>query len=393
MAMASRAELPIRYAFFAPLAAAALFAGACGRAVPVRIAEARRESLSVPVLCDGTLEPGPSGELRAPEAAEVGDIFVREGQRVETGATVVRLSSTDLLARSRENRSIALTVSADREAAKAELAASEADLARKRKTAEADERLLAAGAISRETRDADAASLREGSARFAAAKSKLASLDGSGGEGSRVALANRTAGDLERRVAALTLRAPFAGIVSGLPRHAGERVEAGQVVASVTDPAHIRVRARVDEPDLPRIAAGQPISVTFDGLPNRRWPGRVTAVAAGLRDDSGRRVGDVLGEISNPDRTLPPNASVNVSIIAGQKDGALVIPRAALQRSGENRWIWVWESGRARRRDVSVGLLGLADAEVTSGLKEGERVILPGGGALSDGARVTVEGS
>ncbi len=379
----------------APLAAAAglaLLAGACHSGVPVRVAQAHREDLSVPVLCDGTLEPGPAGELRALEPAEVADIAVREGERVEAGRIIVRLESSDLFQRSLDNRSAALGLSADRDAARAELARSQSDLELKRKTADGDERLLAAGAISRETRDADAATLREASSRFAAAKSRLDSLQGAG-EGSRVALADRAASALERRVASLTLRAPFAGVVFGLPRHAGERVEAGQVVASVADPAHLRVRARVDEPDLPRIAADQPISVTFDGLPNRRWQGQVKVVSAGLRDDSGRRVGDVLGEISDPDRTLPPNASVNVSIIAGQKNGALVIPRAALQRDGERRWIYVWDAGRARRRDVIVGLLGLADAEVTSGLKDGERVILPGAGTISDGARVTLEGS
>jgi HlyD family secretion protein len=206
-------------------------------------------------------------------------------------------------------------------------------------------------------------------------------------------MSNRTSSDLASRVAALTLRAPSAGVVFGLPRRVGERVEAGQVVASIEDPNRLRVRARVDEPDLPRIAAGQPLSVSFDGLPDRRWDGRVLAVAAGLRDYAGRRVGEIVGEISDPARRLPPNASVNVSIVAGQKAHALVIPRAALQREGSRRWIFVWDSGRARRRDVTVGLLGLSEAEVTQGLREGERVILPGGSAVSEGLRVKVEGS
>ena len=372
-------------------AAGAALTSGCRQTVPVRVAAAHREDLSVPVLCDGTLEPGAAGELRAPESAEVAEIAVREGERVVAGRPLVRLDSPDLASKSLEDRSAAVALSADREAAKADLAAAETDFALKKAAAEGDERLLAAGAISRETRDADAAAFREAASRAATARARLASLDG--GAGSRVALADRAARASESRVGALTLRAPFPGVVFGLPRRAGERVEAGQVVASVTDPAHIRVRAKVDEPDLPRIAAGQPITVTFDGLPNRKWQGQVTLVAAGLRDDSGRRVGDVLGEISDPDRSLPSNASVNVSIVAGRKNGALVIPRAALQRSGDIRWIWIRDGDRARRRDVSVGLLGLAEAEVTSGLKEGEQVILPAAGALAEGTRVRVEGS
>jgi hypothetical protein len=63
------------------------------------------------------------------------------------------------------------------------------------------------------------------------------------------------------------------------------------------------------------------------------------------------------------------------------------VPRAALLRDGDRRFVYVYEDGRARRRDVTVGLLGLNEAEVASGLRENERVILPGATALSDGLR------
>ena len=86
--------------------------------------------------------------------------------------------------------------------------------------------------------------------------------------------------------------------------------------------------------------------------------------------------------------SLPPNASVNVQIVTGEKNGALAIPRAALFREGDSRFVYRLEDGRARRRDVSVGLVGLNDVEVTSGLKENDPVILPGTVPLSDGLRV-----
>jgi multidrug efflux pump subunit AcrA (membrane-fusion protein) len=79
---------------------------------------------------------------------------------------------------------------------------------------------------------------------------------------------------------------------------------------------------------------------------------------------------------------------VEVEIVTGEKADALVVPRAALLRDGDRRFVYVYEDGRARRREVSVGLLGLSDAEVASGLRENERVIVPGGAPLSDGLRV-----
>ena len=89
-------------------------------------------------------------------------------------------------------------------------------------------------------------------------------------------------------------------------------------------------------------------------------------------------------------QALPPNASVNVQIIVGEKRSALSIPRAALQRDGDQRYVYVLEKGRARRRPVSVGLIGLSDVEIVNGLSDKEIVLIPGTVALSEGMRVNV---
>ncbi len=364
----------------------------CRRSAAVSVAVAHRENFVVPVLCDGTLEAGAGGELRAPQEALIGAILVHDGDRVASGTQLVRLESPDLAQRAREARSEATALAADREAARAEESLVSAEVERRRQTAEGDERLLRAGAITRETRDADASALREAETRLRAVRARLDALGGKGA-GSRLALAEGSASDLGRRVGGLTVRAPAAGIVYGLPRREGERVEAGQVVASIMDPLHRRVRIRVDEPDLPRIVAGELLTVTFDGLPGRRWEGRVVERASGLRDEGGRRIGDVVGEIADSRGELPGNASVNVSIVASSKAGALVVPRAAIQREGSRRFVFVLDGGRARRREVSLGLLGATDVEVAAGLRPGERVILPGAAPIADGSRVSISGT
>jgi membrane fusion protein (multidrug efflux system) len=180
--------------------------------------------------------------------------------------------------------------------------------------------------------------------------------------------------------------------VYGLPRRVGEAVSAGQVVANVIDPAHRRLRARVDQPDLPQTAVGQRLIVTFDGLPRERWEGKVTFVDPGLRDVGGREVGEVLGEVADPRALLPSNAAVEVQIVTGEKAGAVVVPRASLIRDGERRYVYVLDHGRARRRDVQVGLLGLTEAEILSGVGEKDTVILPGSITLSEGLRVRAAG-
>lgn len=364
---------------------------ACGHRVRVNAERARRQDLVIPVLCDGVLEPGAGGEVRASQPATVASLPVRDGARVAAGEVLLTLSNPDLAERARGSRSDAAALSAELEAGRSESRALSEETARRRRTLESDERLLRAGAITRETRDADAAALSDAEAKLRGAEARVRSLAGNGGS-SRLALAERSASDLEREAGALTVRAPAAGVVYGLPRRVGTRVETGDVLASIADPSARRVRIRIDEPDLPRIARGERMTVTFDGLPGRRWEGRVVEVAAGLREEAGRRVGDVSGEIEDRDALLPGNASVNVSIVTAERRGALVIPRSAVFRDGPRRIVYVPESGKARRREVSIGLLGPTEAEVTSGLREGDRVILPGAAPLADGAPVSISG-
>jgi multidrug efflux pump subunit AcrA (membrane-fusion protein) len=312
---------------------------------------------------------------------------VREGERVRKGQTLIELDQPALSSQAREARSTAEELDAARVRAAADLDADRGEAARLKRVVEADQRLLAEGAIPRVTFEADELALRKASERARASQAQLDSLSGVAGS-SRLELAKVSTQELARRVAALTVQAPSDGVVYGLPRRAGESVEAGQIVASVADPDHLRVRVRVDQPDLPRVAAGQRLVVTFDGLPDRKWDGRVTIVSPGLRDVGGRQVGEIQGEIADPTSSLPPNASVNVSIVVAEKKAALVIPRATLQRDGAKRFAWIVKDGRAHRADLTLGVIGSNEVEVSGGLSEGDRVLIPGAAPLSEGARV-----
>jgi multidrug efflux pump subunit AcrA (membrane-fusion protein) len=357
--------------------------------VAVGAAKAVRKDLIVPILSDGSLEPPAGGELRAPEAATVAAIPAREGERVAKGAPLLILQSPELTQSALQARSTAAQLSEERIRASGELEQQKRETARAKETFDADARLIKESAIPRATFEADELAYRQAVEKLRVAQARFESLGGTGAGRSRLALADAAARELERRVSALTVTAPVAGIVYGLPRKPGEMVAAGQVVANVTDPEHLRVRARVDQPDLPRTAVGQRLIVTFDGLPDRRWEGKVLAVSSGVREASGREVGEVVGEISDAPLSLPPNASVNVQIVVGEKHGVLTIPRAALFRDGNRRFVYRLEDGHARRRDVSVGLIGLNDVEIAGGLQENDTVILPGTVPLSDGLRVT----
>jgi HlyD family secretion protein len=430
--------------------------------VPVTLAPVVRGDLLVRVLCDGRLEPPEGGEIRVADGGTVTAIAVHEGDRVRRGQLLLRLVNPDLEARVRDARSEVRQLQSDTAAIASELDREQREAAWREQVVASDRRLVAQGAIPRATLDADQLAwqqaldrVRESAARRdalqtavtpparaagsgmlsagtagAAGHGATAAHEGGLGAGSRLALAQGAAAELARRLRALTVRAPLDGMVYGLPRTAGEPVQPGQLVASVTDPDHPHVRCRVDQPDLPRVAPNQRLIVTFNGLPDRQWEGTVQRVGTGLREAGGREVGEIVGELSDPVHTLPANAAVDVQVVVAQKRGVLSIPRSALRRdteqggggggaagggegaggggeggtrdvggagssagaagaaTGAQRFVYVVGRHHAHRRDVTVGLIGLAEVEVLTGLHEGERVVAEGPPTLEENVRV-----
>lgn len=343
----------------------------CTNAPTVQTATAQRKQFAVPILADGTLEPPPGGEVRAAEAAVVGAVLVREGQRVRRGAEMIRLDNPDLTQRVLGSRS-------DSQQLASSLAAAQQEAQQAHAVADADARLVKSGAIT--------------SFEYEQAVQKARSADAQlAGLTQRQKLADDAARDLQTRASQMVLRAPADGVVFNLPR-AGESVMPGQVVATVADPLRMRVRARVDAPDVPRVRVGQKCSVTFEGLPNQRWQGTIIEVPPGLRQAGPREVGEVIGELTGDASALPANASVTVEVIVGEKNDALVIPRGALLRDATTRFVYQYTAGKAVRTPIQIGLIGPTDVEIVSGLKAGDAVILPAGEPLHDGQAVRVGG-
>jgi HlyD family secretion protein len=82
--------------------------------------------------------------------------------------------------------------------------------------------------------------------------------------------------------------------------------------------------------------------------------------------------------LNRPSETLIPGSQVNVDIVLQQRQNVVTLPIEALQRTGSQPFVWVKDDrSRAKKQPVIPRLEGLELVEVTSGLKVGERVILP----------------
>jgi len=86
-------------------------------------------------------------------------------------------------------------------------------------------------------------------------------------------------------------RAPLAATVTKVEVEVGETVTPGQVVVVLADLGRLQLRTTdLTELDVARVAVGQPVAVTVDGLPGVEWQGHVARI--GLRSEDYR--GDVV---------------------------------------------------------------------------------------------------
>ena len=111
--------------------------------------------------------------------------------------------------------------------------------------------------------------------------------------------------------------------------------------------------------------------------------------AACPRSRVGQKV-RVEADIPNPDATLYPGMYGHAAVILEVSPRAISVPAACLGRDDKGAVLWLVLDGKARQRQVTVGIMDAERAEITSGLSETEQVICSGNTALRDGQPVTI---
>lgn len=371
--------------------------------VEVRTAQVVRQDLHTGVVTNGKAEAAVFREVRAELDGQLSRLLVREGDRVRPGQALAEMSVPELVS---EREQAAAELAGAGEALRllqqggtvtqvAELQAQIDAARREREQAAAlvsqNQRLAERGAIAR-------MELEQARQRLAKAAADLALLDEkwrlrsepeqvSRAE-ARVAAARAALDLVETRQRAASIRSLLEGAVYSLPVRAGDHLARGDVVARVGDTRKMRVLVFVDEPDLGRVAVGQPVRLNWDGLPGRQWKGTVERLAFEVEQRDNRTGGEVVCTVDNPSGELLPNMNLNIEIITENKSAVLTIPREGLTGGDSSRTVFVIRDGLLAARAVEAGLVNPTRVEILRGLNEGEQIALLGEQPLRDGLRV-----
>ncbi len=359
--------------------------------VAVRVERVQRQSIVNAISANGKIEPIRNFEAHAPAAATVRRVLVHEGDQVKQGQLLLELDDSD--ARAQSAKALAQLRAAEADllnvesgGTREEILSLGAEIAKNQAERAAAERNLAAVQRLQQNGAASPAEVEAAQNRVKAAEAQAQFLQSKKTKRfSPEEIAKAKAGADQARAAYAAAQdaleksrvtAPFAGTVYQLPVKAGSYVNAGDLLAQMTDLHLVQVRAFVDEPEIGRLAQGQKVEITWDAMPGRTWQGTLTRTPSSVTTVGTRSVGEITCEIPNSDRKLLPNVNVNVSIVAASKDVALTIPREALHDTDGKRTVYEVVDGKIKSAEVQVGTISLTRVEILSGLADGAEIAL-----------------
>jgi HlyD family secretion protein len=315
-----------------------------------------RGTFRVSVTASGVVKPIDRIEIKSKASGEIVDLPVEQGDEVRKGDLIARLDQKD-------ERAAVAQAQADLDIAQAQL--NQAQRIYDRRNELFDRKLISEEEWNQIELDRTVA------------RGKLVQ-------------ATTALDRAQERLSESVVRAPIDGVI--LQKY----VEQGQIIASgvsnvgggtpivdLADMLSVYIEAGIDEIDIGKIAVGQIADVVAEAYPQLHFRGKVVRIAPEARIEQNVTLFDVIVEVENTDGKLKSGMNASIEITIVQKDNILLIPAVALGESSApsgpagERTILLKKNGDFVPHKITIGLSSFKQAEILSGLEEGDVVGVP----------------
>lgn len=322
-------------------------AGELEAAIPVELSEVTRGAITQTLESTATVAARREVVVLAESRGTATEVKVEEGDRVEQGQLLARLSNPEL----------EMTVPT---------AAS--NVSRLRREVGTLEPLMQKGFVSRQ-------SYEEMRFQLTQAQDQL-----------------RRA---QTQVAALRVKAPLTGLVARRSAVQGQLVNPGQELFYIVDPTELEVVVNIPEKALGRVAEGGDAWVESEALGETRFTGKIRLINPVVNPQTGTvKVTVALSEAGEGLRRLRPGMFVSAHLVTDARADAALIPKRALIYKDDAPFVVVarpeGDKLTAQQVRVELGFGEGQSVEVRQGLEVGDRVVVLGQAGLKDGAELKV---
>jgi HlyD family secretion protein len=361
---------------------------------PARVVAVERGTMVRSVVATGKIEPTTKVEIKSKANGIIETLPVDVDSKVEAGDVLAQLDRQQLEAALRG-------AEANLQAAQAALTAAQAELKKNTVEAEGPEvqfaernyerarQLFGQRLIPQSQLDDAHSAIDVAQNRQRAAQSQLAVSEAKVSEAqAQVAQAKAASDQAAESLAYATIRAPIRATVLSRDVEIGSPVSSilnlganATLVMTLGDIRKVFVRGKVDEADIGLVSLGQPARIRVETFKERAFAGRVTQISPlGVEKDNVTSF-EVKVSIDNPDQQLKANMTANAEIVLEEHPNALLVPQAAVSYdAAKHASVDLVSSGSKvgrARMPVTVGVSNGTKIEVLTGVREGDRVILP----------------
>lgn len=195
--------------------------------------------------------------------------------------------------------------------------------------------------------------------------------------------------DAKDKLADYTIRAPFSGLVSVMNVKIGDTATSSSVASIVTNSQLAQIS--LNEVDVAKIQLGQKATITFDAIPDLSITGKVTQIDTVGTVTSGVVNYTVKISFDTQDDRIKPGMSVSAGIITNVKTDVLLVPNSAVKTKSGTSYVQMFTPPLVGSDNNSTGILSLTppeqitvqtglsndtSIEITSGIIEGDQVVL-----------------
>ena len=369
--------------------------GASSTIDPSRLATVERATMTRSVVATGKVEPITKVEIKSKANGIIERLFVDVDQVVMPGQVLAELDKENLTARLREARANLQAAEAARAAAAAQLKKNEVeaeapDVAFARRSFERAQQLATQKLVSASALDEARSALEQAENRQRAAAGQLVVAQARVTEATaNVAQAQAAVERAEEELANATIKAPIRATVLTRDVEIGSPVSSilnlganATLVMTLGDIDSVFVRGKVDEADIGRVQLGQRARITTETFRDKVFEGHVTQISPiGVEKDNVTTF-EVEVSIDNAAKELKANMTSNAEIILEELPNSLLVPESAIVYDPQRRaFVDVADpaerAGR-RRVPIKVGVGNGTRIQVLEGLKEGDKIVIPG---------------
>lgn len=344
----------------------------------VEVAEVTKGAMSTEYSVNGKVVADNEVQVFPMLAGQVLTLSVSEGDKVAKGQTLMNVdtsSVTSTMSSLRESYNATKTAT-EKAIENAQIGVEQAQLA-----VENTEALLEAGAAAEQ----DLTKAKQGLAQAQTGVQQARAQ-----QAASLAQIQASMDQINKQASYGTVTAPCAGTVTAVNVVQGGMASSAQPAVVIAEDSRVKINASVSENVFAGLHTGDSAGVQISVLSDEVKSAKIVSLPAAANQQT--NLYDV--SVSVPSGTEPAiGAFATVIFYTDRRENTLSVPTDCVLTGNDNeRYLFtVDESGTtAARVTVETGLVGKTNTEITSGLNEGDRVVVKGQSYLSDGSAVRV---